>query len=277
MQTGFTKNLRSLKKRSFLGQLVATLLACEVLFFASFISLTLPTPNYRNLQRFVYNTQVDLVDRFPQPWRGRIHEKFPVLNQPAQNVRYSTYVPLLPLAMALAYVLGFPLAVMATGLHFLLGIIGTPANIFLFASGGGTGYWHEPGFGYLLGIIAGAWFAAWISPDEERKSWRQLLAAFGGVSITHIVGLTFVFTSSIGVLLFEGETAYLQFQPWLAEQIRNLSWYSLPYDLLFATILIALAFPLRWLFGVLTSPDISHKHRPSVESQLETLQETTVY
>lgn len=275
METGFSRNLRSLRKRSFIGQLVVTLLSCELLFFASFISLQLPTPTVRNLQKFIHCSQVDFANKLPDKFKARVFDVIPSLNAPVQEVRYSSYVPLLPLAVALAYVLGFPLAVIACSLHILFGIIGPKQGVYLFASGGGTSYWLEPGFGYLIGIICGAWFAAWISPEEERKSWRQLLAAGGGVSITHLIGLAFVFGSSIAVLLFEGETAYLHFQPFLSEQIRNLSWYTLPYDLLFATMLIGLSFPLRWLFSILTSPDIANRNRPSVETQLEVLQETT--
>lgn len=255
---------------------MVTLLSCEILFFASFISVSLPTPTLKNLQRFTHNTQVDFVSKLPDKWQQRIHERIPAVSQPCEEVRYSSYVPLLPVSIAVAYTLGMPLAVFATGLYFLLGLVGAPQNLFLFASGGGMSYWKEPGFGYLLGIIGGAWFASWITPDETRKSWRQLLAAVAGITIAHFVGLSYYFGSSIGVLLFEGESAYLHFQPWLSEHMRNLTWYTLPYDLLFATILIALSFPLRWLFAILCSPDIANKHRPTVEAQLETLQESLV-
>jgi len=275
LQSGFTRNLRTLKKRSVLGQFVVTLLSCELLFFASFISITLPIPTSRNLQQFAHNCEVDLVNQLPPLWQDRIHEKLPVLKEPTKNVRFSTYMPLIPLSVAMAYVLGLPLAVLVCGLHFLLGMTGPPQGVYLFCSGGGAGYWQEPGFGYLIGIIFGAWFAAWITAPEERKSWRQLLAAFGGISITHLIGLVYVFSTSIMVLLFEGEASYLHFQPWLTEQMRNLSWYTLPYDLAFATILVALSFPLRMLLFVLTSPDVSQRQRPNVETQLEVLQETT--
>jgi hypothetical protein len=273
--TGFSGNLRSLKKRSFFGQLVVALLSLELLFFASFVSFSVPTPTYRNLERFTHVLELEFVNRLPPDWQLKARERFPVLNEPACPVRYGSYVPLVPLALALAYVLGLPLALAVCSLHFLLGICGPPQGIFLFAGGGGAGYWREPGFGYLLGIVCGAWFSAWINGADDRKSWRQLLGAGGGVTITHLIGLTVVFGGSIAVLLFEGESAYLRFQPWLAEQIRNLSWYTLPYDLSLAVILIALAFPLRLLFGVLTSPDISHRHRPSLEEQLEVLQESS--
>lgn len=276
MTSGFTKNLRSLKKRSFLGQLVVTLLSCELLFFASFISLSLPTPTKRNLESQIHNCELEVLSYLPPGLKSSLKEKFPALDEKPRSVRYSRYVPLLPLSIALAYVLGSPLVLIAFSLFLILGVCGPHERIYLFASGGGPSYFLEPGCGYLVGIICGAWLSAWICAGDERKSWRQLLSAAGGVVFTHIIGLCWVFGGSIAVLIFEGEAAYLHFQPWLAEQMRNLSWYTLPYDLLFATMLIGVAFPLRWLFNILTCPDVSHKQRPKVETQLEVLQETTV-
>lgn len=262
-----------------MGQLVVSLLSLELLFFASFVSVNLPTPTIRNIQAQTQNMARNLVGQIGalKPIiKENLEDRVPFLKEPQQEVRFSTYVPLLPLAVALAYALGSPLAVMVTTLYLLIGLQGPQEGLYLFASGGGIGYTKEAGFGYLLGIIGGAWFAAWMSPDDERKSWRQLLAAWGGVSIVHLIGLACVFGGSIAVLLFEGESAYLHFQPWLSEQMRNLSWYTLPYDLLFATMLIALLFPLRSLFSMLTRPDIAHKGKQTVEAQLEVLQESTV-
>lgn len=273
MQIGFKQNLRSLKKKSFLGQLVVTLLSCELLFFASFISLSLPTPTQHNLERYVHQVSAKLLTYAPEKWRTNIEQTFPSVKERTQEVRFSSYVPLLPVAITMAYTLGLPLALFAPVIYLLLGLIGPRLGLFPFAAGGGFEYFQEPGFPYLVGIVFGSAFAAWITPDE-RKSWRQLLSSFGGITITHLIGLSIVFGASIAVLLFEGEASYLHYQPFLSEQIRNLSWYCLPYDLLFATMLIALSFPLRWLFATLTSPDIAHRHKPSVEAQLEVLTET---
>ena len=257
-----------------------TLLSLELLFFASFISVQLPTPTSRNIQLYVQNTAKELftVSLSQKPeLKQKVEEQIPFFKEPATgSVRFGTYVPLLPIAVTLGYILGSPLILIVTGIYLLLGLVGNNNGLFLFAAGGGTSYINEPGFGYLLGIIGGAWFAGFICPDEERKSWRQIVASIVGVLIVHAIGLSIVFGSSIGVLLFEGEQAYLSFQPWLSEQLRNLSWYTLPYDLLFATMLIALVFPLRLLFTMLMSPDISSRHRPRVDTQLEVLQENGV-
>ena len=273
MQIGFKQNLRSLKRKSFLGQLVVTLLSCELLFFASFISLQLPTPTQHNLERYTQQVSAKMVSHLPEQWKSRVEQSNPVLKEATKEVRFSSYVPLLPVAITLAYTLGLPLALFAPVIYLFLGLIGPRLGLFPFAAGGGFEYFQEPGFPYLVGIVFGSAFAAWITPDE-RKSWRQLVSSFGGITITHLIGLTIVFGTSIAVLLFEGESSYLHYQPFLSEQIRNLSWYCLPYDLLFATMLIALSFPVRWLFTTLTAPDIANRHRPSVESQLEVLTET---
>lgn len=276
MQSGFTKNLRSLKRRSLLGQLVAAFLSCEILFFASFISLSLPTPTLKNLQHYVLSSSISFARRLPPGWQEKINERLPCLTLPAETVRFSSYVPVLPAAIAVSYTLGLPLAVISLSLYLLLGLSGQVQGLYLFASGGGMNYWREPGFGYYLGIIFGGWFAARITECEERKSWRQLLAGTGGVIIAHLVGLACFLGGCLTVLLLEGESAYLQYQPWLSAQIRNMSWYTLPYDLLFATMVLALSFPLRWLFAVLTSPDMANRHRPAIDTQLEMLQESTV-
>ena len=273
MQTGFKQNLRSLKKKSFLGQLVVTLLSCEILFFASFISIPLPTPTQHNLERFFHKVSVDCVNQLPPLWHERAQAALPALRQATKEVRYSSYIPLLPLSVTLAYALGLPLALFAPIIYLLIGLLGPRLGLFPFAAGGGFQYFSEPGFPYLLGIVFGSCFSAWISPDE-RKSWRQLLSANGGIAIIHAIGLSIVFASSIAVLLFDGEATFLRYQPYLSEQIRNLSWYTMPYDFLFATMLIALSFPVRWLFATLTAPDIANRSRPRVETQLEVLHDT---
>lgn len=251
------------------------LLSVELLVFSSFVSIPLATPTAKNIERCLQNLEFEIFTLLPEQVKTRLEERVSIVSS-KQEVRISSYVPLLPVAAALGYTLGFPLSLIASSLFLLLGFAGPQQHLYLFASGGGISYWQEPGFGYLLGLVSAAWFASILSPEEERKSWRQLGSAFGAVILCHLVGLLYLFGTSIAVLLFEGEQAYLNFQPYLPEQIRNLSWYTLPYDLIFASALIALSFPFRWLFGILTSPDIAHRHRPKVEAQLEVLQESTV-
>lgn len=279
MQSGSTNQnyWRNLKRKSGFGQLVMVLLSLELLLFGSFLSLPLPTATGHNLQNFTHATTIKFVDTLPSNWQAQLYSKLPVLSAPVQPVRYSSYVPIVPLAVLAGYVLGMPLAPVAAICWLAFGLVGPLAGTFLFASGGGVDYWREPGFGYLVGLVGASWFAGRMVP-EERKSWRQLVAGVGGVLVTHLVGLGWLMGGSIAVLLTEGDSVYYKWQPFLGEQIRNLTWYQLPYDLLFAVLLIALAFPLRWLTGILTAPDIASRQRARqpLENQLELLSETAV-
>lgn len=257
------------------------LLGLELLLFGSFVSIPLPTATSRNLQAFSHEATAGYIKGLPAQWQEQVRNKLPTLaatvDAPAQPVRYTGYIPIIPLAVLTGYVLSIPLAPAATVCWVILGLAGPPLGLFLFASGGGPDYWKEPGFGYLVGMIAAAWFAGRIVP-LERKSWRQITAAVGGVLLTHAMGLCWLLGSSIIILLMEGDATYYKWQPYLGEQIRNLSWYQLPYDLFFSLLLISLAFPLRWLTAILTAPDIASKNRnrpkQPLENQLELISQS---
>ncbi len=259
------------------GQLVIVLLGLELLLFGSFISVPLPTATSRNIENFAHASAVDFVARFPAEWQKQFNSKIPFLSQPVKSVRYSNYVPIIPLAVLTGYVLSVPLAPAAAIGWITLGLVGPGMGIFLFSCGGGADYWREPGFGYLIGMIVAAWFAGRLVP-MERKSWRQLVAAIGGVLLTHLIGLCWLLGSSILILLTEGDSVYYKWQPYLGEQLRNLTWYQLPYDLLLSLLLVALAFPLRWLTTILTAPDIANRNRNRAQplEQLERLSESAV-
>ncbi|MBY0358151.1 MAG: biotin transporter BioY [Candidatus Obscuribacterales bacterium] len=275
MSSRIRQNLRNLRKKSLIGQIVLTLLSVELLFFATFASLKLPTPTKNNLERYVRSQVCLLVAELPADLQSRAQAVFPELSQPVESVRVGSYTAVLPLAVALGYVLGLPLCLISVSIFFLLGIIGPKLGLFMFASGGGFDYWREPGFGYLAGLMAGSWFAARINIDD-RKSWRQALSAVGGVLVVHICGLAYLVGSSILILLTEGQSAYLSWQPWLSEQMRNLSSYVLPYDLLFAFLLIGICFPLRWLVHLLTSPDVVGRKLNRATQQADVLSEPSV-
>lgn len=251
---------RNFRRKSIVGQLVIVLLGIELLFFGSFISVPLPTATSRNIENYMQVATADFVSQLPSHWRAQLTSRFPDLTQPTKAVRYSSYVPIVPLAVLTGYVLGVPLAPAAAICWVTLGLTGPGLGLFLFASGGGPDYWREPGFGYLLGMIIAAWFAGRIVPDE-RKSWRQLVGSTGGVLVAHIFGLCWLLGGSILIMLTEGDAVYYKYQPFLGEQIRNLSWYQLPYDFVLSFLLVALAFPLRWLTAILTAPDIANRNR----------------
>lgn len=276
MRSGITQNLRNLRRKSATGQLVLMLLGIELLFFSVFVPFQLPTATRLNLERFIQCSVSDAACSLPERWQPYIQEALPQLeNRPEGSVRYSSYVAMIPVAVALGYVLGFPLALMSIAGFLLIGTVGPYLGIFAFASGGGIEYWKEPGLGYLAGIMGGALFASWLNPDE-RKSWRQLVGALGATIVVHSSGLLYLVGSSLLILIFEGRGAYLSWQPWLSEQIRNLSWYPLPYDLFFSLIFIGAGFPLRGLVNMLTAPDIASRYRPRLSAQIDVLSDSRV-
>lgn len=265
MQWAVSGNIRRLKRKSAIGQAVLLILGVELLLFASFTCLQLPVPTQRNLERFATTSTQRAIECFPARWQDEISHRAPSLMAPVAAVRYNGYVPIVPVAIFIGYTLGVPLGISATAAFLLLGIIGPVLGVLPLASGGGLEYWRQPTFGYLLGIIGASWFAGRITTTTN-NSLRQVAAVAGGLIITHAVGLLYLFGASLGLLLFQGDGAYLKWQPWLFESVRNLSWYTLPYDGLFSIGLIGIGFPFRWLVATLTAPDIAMRPKQKWES-----------
>jgi biotin transporter BioY len=274
-----TGNVRRLRRKSLIGQLVLFLLGVELMLFASFTCFDLPTATRTNLARWTNTSIQEGLVYFPQRWQREVTDSFPVLNLRMPEVRYSPYVPMAPAVLFLGYVFGLPLGFLATLAFVVLGLIGPHIGFLPLAAGGGLEYYRQPTFGYLIGMVLAAWFAGRVTMTEN-NSLRQIVVVLGGLLILHVAGLTYLVGSSLGILLFEGEAAYLHWQPWLAESIRNYSWYSwyaLPYDALFSLAAIGLAFPFRWLTSVLTAPDIAMRSRPRWnEERLEEQEQVTV-
>jgi len=268
VQWTFTGNIRRLRRKSLVGQLVLVILGMQVLLFASFTCLELPTATQHNLERFTNLSLQRWLVNLPEKWQTQVTGRFPVLLRPVAEIRYSPYVPIAPASLFVGYVLGLPLGFIATFLFVVTGIVGPYVGFSPLAAGGGIEYYRQPTFGYLIGMILGSWFAGRIT-FSKNNSLRQIAVVLGGLLILHIVGLIYLVGSSLGVLLFEGETAYLKWQPWLSESIRNFSWYALPYDILFGLLMIGIGFPFRWLNSVLTAPDIAMKPKPKWDGKLE--------
>jgi hypothetical protein len=263
-----TGNIRRLRRKSLVGQVVLVLLGAQLLIFSSFTCFELPTATDRNLARFTNLTIQKVLVNFPAEWQSEVTDRFPVLLQPVAEVRYSPYVPMAPAALFIGYTLGLPLGFFSTLLFIALGIVGPYLGVLPLAAGGGVEYYRQPTFGYLIGMLLGAWFAGRVTLSAN-NSVRQLVLVVGGLLILHLTGLIYLVGSSLGVLLFEGEASYLKWQPWLAENIRNLTWYSLPYDALFGLMLVGIGFPFRWLTSVLTAPDIAMKPKAKWDGKLE--------
>jgi biotin transporter BioY len=264
----FSDNLRRLKRKSILGQLVVLGLGIQLLFLGSFANVPLPTATRGNLERFAHTLANRELPQLPAAWQSAINERFPALRTAREPARFTPYVPLVPLSVLVGYVLGVPLGFFAGVAYCVLGLIGPAFGVLPLAAGGGSDYYRQAGFGYLLGIVLSCWFAGRVT-CQRRTSLAQMLAALGGVLMVHAVGLLYLVGSSLVVLLCQGDEAYLAWQPWLAEQIRNLSWYPLPWDCLLSILAVGVGAPLRWLVGLLTAPDMSAKTKPGVANQLE--------
>jgi biotin transporter BioY len=256
-------NVRVLKRRSLTTQAAVTILGAELLFLSGFTAFSVPTATGRNLQAWSRNITVELTACLPQKYQQFVLTRFPQLATSPHQVRHSLYTPIVPTAIFTGYILGPILGACAAALYLLAGLLGPYAGIYLFAAGGGLSYYHEPSMGYLLGLIPGCWCTGKLTPDP-RKSVKQLVAAGCGVSIIHITGIGYLL-GLCAASHFSG--AALLWCPWMFEELRNLSWYQLPYDLALSWLLIGVGFPFRWLVNVLTTPDAGT--RTTLHRQLE--------
>jgi biotin transporter BioY len=260
MRLSFIPKFDAFKRKSIVGQLVVSIIGVQLLFFGSFVALSLPTATQRNLACFMHNQELAVLSVLPYKWQQSALERLPALGAPAQPVRFSLYVPIVPLTIFLGYCLGATLGLLAAATYFILGLLAPFAGIYPFASGGGLDYWSQPGFGYLLGCVAAAWCAG-LATAKRPTSFRQSLAIASGLAAAHAVGLIYLFGSCLISLFVEGTPRFPQWRPWVLEEARNLSWYTLPYDLIFSFAAIGLGFPFRWLVDTLTAPDIAAKAR----------------
>src|SRR4051812_16136744 len=137
MNWTLTGNIRRLKRKSLIGQLVLLALGVELLVFASFTSFQLPTPTQRNLEHGINHTAQQAISYLPASYQERALAQFPVLRQDIPAVRNSPYVPLVPVAIFLGYILGTPLGWLSAAVFILLGLVGPLFGVLPFAAGGG--------------------------------------------------------------------------------------------------------------------------------------------
>jgi biotin transport system substrate-specific component len=164
------------------------------------------------------------------------------------------------MAIFLGYVLGKPIGPISVMLFLLLGFLGPLFGINPFAGGGGLDYYLQPSFGYLVGLFVGSWLISWVT-EERRTSLAQLGGLIGGLLSVHLTGLIYLLASCLVLTVVQGVNNGPLWLPWVFEEARNLSWYPLPYDVLFSFILIGLGFPFRYLVNLLTAPDLALKSR----------------
>lgn len=263
MRFGLGHGLEPFRRKSLIGQIVVVLLGLQLLFLSSFVAFPVPTATRQNLNDCVHNQTVKLLAYLPERWQARLVEYFPRLSQPLKPVRHSVYVPMTPVAIFTGYALGWQLAVASSLLFLFAGLIGPRFDLYPFASGGGLSYYKELSFGYLLGMILASFCAGRIT-GAQRTSLRQVAAVLVGLACVHVTGLAY-FLGSLVVGSFL--QAVPQWHAWAGEELRNLSWYPLVWDFIFAFALVGIGFPFRWLVSTLCAPDLSAKSRsePSLE------------
>ncbi len=256
-------NVPRIKRRSIVGQAVLILLAVQMLFLACFTSFDVPIATKRNLTYFGQKQLHYVANAVPAKYKAKVEAALPVLNQPLQDVRRTSYTPLVAVAVFIGYVLGPILGPAACAIFIILGMLGPYVGLHTFAGGGGLSYYLEPGFGYLCGLVGAAWVAGFVTAGK-RTSASQLFAVFSGLTVTHMIGLVYLLGSCLVSYLIDGSRASLAWQPWVFELARNMTWYPLPYDVISCFVLIGLAFPFRWLAATLVAPDLVAKPaRPS--------------
>lgn len=258
MRLAVAERIRHVRRKSLIGQIVVTLIGTQLLFVSSFISLPLPTATANNLSNYFHNQCIAVVSQLPAMARVQLLTRYPDLAEGERDVRFSLYVPQCPAAVFTGYILGWQLGLIASSLFLVAGLAASWMGIFLFASGGGPGYCAQPGFGYLLGMVLACWVAGKLT-SGDRTSLRQVLAIAGGVASVHLLGLTYLIVAYAAQGVLETARPQPDWHAWIFEQARNLSWYALPYDAFFSTLLVALGFPFRWLVNTLTAPDIALK------------------
>ncbi|MBX9693874.1 MAG: biotin transporter BioY, partial [Cyanobacteria bacterium] len=187
---------------------------------------------------------------------------------PHEEVRYSSYCAIGPCVIFVSYVLGPALGALAVLVYLLVGSIGPILHLFPFAAGGGLDYHLQPSFGYLLGCLLAALACGKITCGR-RTSLTQLLGMSAGLVVMHLTGAAYLFGSYLYFYIAEGSKTYLEWQPWIFGYLRNLTWYSLPYDFIFSLLLIGCAFPFRWLASNLTAPDLGPPREAKYRQRVE--------
>lgn len=248
------KRIPGVRRKSFLGQFVLVLLGTQLAFFGSFTCFEVPTGTGSNLVNYAHREVQNLVLMAPAEAQSKIRQYVPAIFEEPHSIRRSTYVPLAPAAVAIGYILGPRLALWSVGLFLVLGFFGPTVGVYPLASGGGLNYYLEPGFGYLLGMLAAATMCGWIT-NKRRTSLTQIAGVSAGLLSLHLIGVVYLIGTYLYFYVLEGSKSYLEWQPWIFQYARNLSWYALPYDFMLAFILIGIAFPFRWLVNILVSSD----------------------
>jgi biotin transporter BioY len=190
---------RSVRK-SIVGQVILVMLGIELLFAATFTCLEVPVPAGKNIRASIEKAVAVVQASIPQQVKEKAAKYVPAINNVPQvqapaEIRYSIYTPQTPVAIFVGYTLGWPIATIACATFLVMGLFGPLFNFHPFASGGGVNYYLEPGFGYLLGMVAATWAVGYITRNS-RTSLNQALALLAGLAAVHVIGLAYLLGTS---------------------------------------------------------------------------------
>lgn len=209
------KTARS-KRKSLAGQLVLVLLGLQLMFVTSFAAIDLPTGTGRNLIHAAHHSFALALSALPETLRKRLNCSYLISKDDDKPIRFSLYTPEIPVAVFLGYVLGRSLAPVVIALFVGMGLFGPLFGIHPFAGGGGFDYYSQPGFGYLLGMIAGSYSVGWITA-ERRSSFSQLAALVAGIVSIHVIGLAYLISSCLIFCIVQGVHHGPLWLPWVFE------------------------------------------------------------
>ena len=243
--------LKPKRRKSLVGQFVLAVASCYLIFCVAFTLIEIPTCTLDNLIAWGQTKIHTLLSVCSVEVVTFIKKYCPQLLVEQAAYKLSSYCGLAPLSIVLGYVLGARMAVAAFIMFLILGTFGPWINFYPFANGGGLKYYTEPTFGYLVGLVLAAYLSGKIT-RERRTSLTQVTAVVLGCAAVHLSGVIYLFGAYLTVYLTEGSKNFFEWQPWIFQYVRNLTWYSLPYDLIFSLMLVGLAFPLRLFVDTMT-------------------------
>lgn len=157
--------------------------------------------------------------------------------QPEDFLKTTAIIPQIPIVLFICAFLGRKYGLVSIAIYILTGLFILP----IFALGGGWKYFLEYGFGYILGYIPAAFFAASIL--KSGYTYRNITqAVLVGVLAIHIIGIFYMlFLSAInheGIEFIRG---------WIIAQ----SGLKIIYDIILSFILVLFAKYARlllWIF-----------------------------
>jgi biotin transport system substrate-specific component len=108
----------------------------------------------------------------------------------------------------------------------------------VFSQGGGLGYIKEPGFGYLLGFVPGAWVCGWMAFKVASRLESMAFSCLCGLFTVHAIGLIYLILTH---LIPSARTTFL------FDEILKYSVYPMPGQLAVVCAIAVLSFVLRRL------------------------------